>query len=155
MDKLTLLRAMRETHAQLEAAVAALDDAALLAPAPGMDGWTRKDVLAHVEWWNEHSVRVVEGVRTGLDPYQASGEAWDIDAHNARVLAHNRSRSAADVRRGEADTFRRLLAAVEDTTEDALLVKDPVPWLDGTLAGVVADDSSAHYPEHLPHLAAH
>ncbi len=152
MDKTTLLRTMRETHARLEAAAAALDDAALLAQAPGMDGWTRKDVLAHVEWWNEHSVHVVEGVRSGVDPYPDTGEAWDIDAHNARVLEENRSRSAADVRRGEADTFRRLLTAVEAMPEDALLAKDPVPWLPGTLAGMVADDSSLHYPEHVPHL---
>jgi Mycothiol maleylpyruvate isomerase N-terminal domain len=153
MDKPTLLREMRETHAKLESAIAGLDDARLLAPAPGMDGWTRKDVLAHVEWWNEHSIRVIEGVRTGVDPDPDTGEAWTIDAHNARVLEQNRSRSAADVRRGEAEAFQRLLTAVEAMPEDALLAMDPVPWLSGTLADAVAGDSTLHYPEHVPHLA--
>ena len=101
MAKDTLLREIRATHARI-AAAAELDDDALLGPAPGMDGWTRKDVLAHVEWWTDHSADVIEGVRCGVDPYPGGDEPWDPDAQNARILAENRDRTAADVapRRG-------------------------------------------------------
>lgn len=155
MDKTELLAAIRATHAALEAAATALDDEALLAPAPGLDGWTRKDVLAHVEWCNRHAADVVEGVRSGVDPYPGSDneQPWDVDADNARVLEENRDRTAADIRHGEAASFVRLLAAVEGATDDALFGQDPQPWLAGTLATTVEGDSTHHYPEHVPHLA--
>jgi hypothetical protein len=152
MDKDTLLRQMLETHGPLEVAVAALDHEAMRGPAPGMAGWTRKDVLAHVEWWNQHSVDVIEGARSGVDPYPGGDEPWDVDAFNARILAENRDRSPADVRRGEAASFRRLVDAVEATPEAQLFAEDPHPWLDGTVAETIADDSTRHYPEHVPHL---
>ena len=152
MDKTTLLRQIRETHLAIEAAVSALDDDALSGPAPDMEGWTRKDVLAHVEWWSDHSTNVLEGSRSGVDPYPGDGEPWDLDAWNARILAENRGRSAADTRRGEADAFARLLAAVEGATDAELFTRDPHPWLDGTVAETVISDSSDHYPDHVPHL---
>jgi hypothetical protein len=152
MDKDTLLREIRETHAPIEEVEAALDDQALAGPAPEMEGWTRKDVLAHLEWWNDHSTNVIAGNRSGIDPYPGDDEPWDLDAWNARILAENRVRSAADVRRGEAVSFLRLVAAVEGATDDELFTPDPHPWLDGTVAETVIADSTAHYPDHVPHL---
>jgi Protein of unknown function (DUF1706) len=154
MDKATLLDQIRATHAPIESAAAAFDDEALLGPAPGMDGWTRKDVLAHVEWWNLHSAHVVAGVRSGVDPYPGGDEPWDPDAWNARILAENRDRAPGDVRRGEAASFARLLAAVEAATDEELFGEDPHPWLDGTLAETIAEDSTLHDPDHVLHLAA-
>jgi hypothetical protein len=153
MDKDTLLRDIRAGHAPIEAATATLSDADLLAPAPRMDGWTRKDVLAHIEWWHDHSSNVIDGVRRGVDPYPGDDQEWDPDAWNARILAQNRNRTAADVRAGEAASFARLVAAVEGATDEELFAEDPRPWLDGTLAQTVVEDSSGHYPEHVPHLS--
>jgi hypothetical protein len=153
MDKQTLLTAIRAGHASIEQALTALSDQDLLGDAPGMPGWTRKDVLAHLEWWHDHSSNVLEGVRTGVDPYPApADEPWDLDAHNARVFAENRDRAPSDVRAGEASSFVRLVAAVGSATDEELFAENPRPWLDGTAAEEVANDSSLHYPEHVPHL---
>jgi len=154
MDKTTLLAAIHAGHDPIATAAAALTDATLLGPAPGMPGWTRKDILAHIEWWHRHSVDVLAGVRSGVDPYPGGDEPWDPDAWNARILAENRARAADDVRRGEADSFARLIAAVEGATDDELFAQNPHPWLDGTLAETIVEDSSNHYPEHVPHLEA-
>jgi len=78
--------------------VASLTDEALLVVPVGLDSWTRKDVVARIEWWHRHSPAVTAGARSGVDPYPAEGDDWEIDTHNARVLAENRDRSAADVR---------------------------------------------------------
>ncbi len=154
MDKTTLLRDMRETHAQVRAAVAALDDDALLAEAPGMPGWTRKEVLAHLEWWSDHSARVVTALLAGREPYDR-GVPFDLDAHNARIRDEARSRPAQDVRDGEIKAFERVLAAVEAAPDDALLEAGRFAWLDDEpLVETVAWDTIRHYPEHLPHLAA-
>jgi hypothetical protein len=153
MDKTSLLDAIRHAHAPIEAAIAALDDAALLEPAPGMDGWTRKDVLAHMEWWNDHSARVVEALTAGREPYPREGP-FDVDALNARILDQNRDRTAADVRTGEATSFARLVERVEAASEEELFEVGRYPWLgaDDALRQTVEADSSEHYPEHLPHL---
>jgi hypothetical protein len=152
MDKDALLRDIRAGHAAIVNAISALGDEALLDPAPGMEGWTRKDVVAHIEWWHEHTSNVIEGIRTGVDPYPGDDESWDTDAWNARILAENRERTAADVRTGEAASFTRLVGLVEGVTEDELFRDDPQPWLDGTLAQTVISDSVEHYTEHIPHL---
>jgi len=153
MDKPTLLIAIHETHAAFAAAADALDEKALAGAAPGMDGWTRKDVVAHVEWWNGHSSDVLAGVRSGVDPYPGDDEPWDPDAWNARILAENRDRSSVDVLAGEAAAFERLVAAVEGATDEELFAEDPHPWLDGTAAETVEADSTLRWPEHVPHLA--
>ncbi|MHB8893002.1 MAG: hypothetical protein ACYC65_13280 [Candidatus Limnocylindrales bacterium] len=56
------------------------------------------------------------------------------------------------MRRGEADAFARLVAAVEAATAEELFAEDPQPWLDGTVAETVIEDSSRHYPDHLANL---
>lgn len=152
MDKDTLLHDIRTGHATIESALDALDDEALLDPAPGMGGWTRKDVLAHIEWWHEHTSNVIEGVRTGVDPYPGDDDGWEVDEWNARILAENRDRTSPDVRAGEAASFARLVGLVEGATDEELFAQDPWPWLDGTLAETVIADSSEHYPEHIPHF---
>lgn len=153
MDKTSLLDAIRSAHAPLAAAADALSDEALLDAAPGLSGWTRKDVLAHIEWWNRHSIAVIAGARAGLDPYPEGDEPWDIDAWNERVAADSRHRSASDVRAGEASSFAELVTAVAAASDEELFRADPQPWLSGTLAGTIEDDSTRHYAEHLPHLA--
>lgn len=154
MDKPTLLTDIRGHHDALEAAAVALDADAFAAEVPGMDGWTRKDVLAHVEWWSGHSARVVEALVTGREPYPRDGEPFDIDLHNARVLAESRARPLDDVRRGEAEAYRRVVAAVEAAPDADLLEPGRFAWLGGEpLFRTVAADTAEHYAEHLPHLA--
>ena len=148
------LRAVRNAHRSFASAARASSDESLLAEAPGMPGWTRKDVLAHVEWWNRHSTAVLRGLRSGVDPYPDTGEPWDIDTHNARVLAESRARTADDVRAGEAASFEELMAALEEATDHELFDAGVQPWLDGTAIAMVAADTWDHYPEHEPHLAA-
>ena len=154
MDKMTLLDDIRSTHAALEAAVAALDDDALMAAARDMPGWTRKDVLAHVEWWTGHSAGIVEALLEGREPYPTDDTPFDIDSHNAKLLAESRARSIEDVRNGEAAAYRRVVAAVVRASEADLAEPGRFPWLGGeALARTVASDTSEHYVEHLPHLA--
>jgi RimJ/RimL family protein N-acetyltransferase len=155
MDKTSLLADIRRAHAAFEAAASSLDDDAWLSEVPDMGGWTRKDVLAHVEWWSDHSSRVVTALVAGHEPYPRGGEPFDIDVHNARLLDESRARSLDDVRRGEAETYRRVVAAVEAATEGDLFEAGRFDWLGGeTLAQTVAADTSEHYAEHLPHLAS-
>src|SRR5215468_10078873 len=127
IDKATLLRRMRATHADLEAAVGSLDDDALGAPAPGMDGWTRKDVVAHVAWWSDHSARVITALRAGREPYPRDDRG--IDDLNARILDEHRDEAPDEVRRSEREAFERVVAAVEASSDEDLFTVGRFPWL--------------------------
>ena len=152
MDKQTLLAEIRATHEPIAAAVATVADDAWAEPLPDMDGWTRKDALAHVGWWSDHSARVITALRAGGVPYERNPDI-DIKAQNRAILEEFRDRDPVDVRAYEAAAFARLVAAVEAASDEDLFAADRFPWLgDETLAVAVAWDSTKHYPEHLPHL---
>ncbi len=150
MDKTELLQSMDDAHVPVAAAAKTMSDAALLDEAPGMPGWTRKDVLAHIEFWHDHSAKVLAGLRSGEDPYPA----WpgSADAVNEQVLAENRDRTGTDVREGEAASFLRLRDALERATHEELFGTGVRPWLDGTAAEMIAADTFDHYPDHLASL---
>jgi hypothetical protein len=147
-----LLAAVRASHGSVEAAVDELSDDDLLADAPGMTGWSRKDVLAHIEFWHDHSANVIIGIRSGANPY--ADWPTDTDPINDRVFAENRDRSAAEVREGEAASFERLIAAIEAATDAQLFDAGVVAWFSHTAFEMIAADTFDHYPEHVVHLAA-
>jgi hypothetical protein len=154
MNKETLLAEIRATHEPIAAAVATVPDDAWDVPMGDMGGWTRKDVLAHIGWWSDHSARVVAALTAGRVPYERQPD-FDIDAQNRSILDEFRDRDLAEVRAFEADAFQRLIAAVETASEADLFTPSGFAWLeDDTLATAVEWDSSRHYPEHLPHLVA-
>jgi hypothetical protein len=126
MNKQTFLAEVRATHEPLAAVVGTLADDAWAEPLPDMDGWTRKDALAHVGWWSDHSARVVTALRAGRVPYERDPDL-DIDAQNRSILEEFRDRDPGKVRARspgnedrtadfEATAFERLVAAVETGT---------------------------------------
>jgi hypothetical protein len=154
MNKQTFLAEIRATHEPLAAAVGALGDDAWAEPLPDMDGWTRKDALAHVGWWSDHSVRVVTALRAGEVPYVQDPD-FDIHAQNRSILDEFRDRDPDEVRAYEAAAFERLVAVIEAASDEDLFTADRFSWLEeGTLAAAVEWDSTKHYAEHLPHLTA-
>jgi hypothetical protein len=154
MNKQTFLVEIRASHEPLAAVVGALAEDAWAEPLPDMDGWTRKDALAHIGWWSDHSVRVVTALRAGEVPYDRAPD-FDIHAQNRSILDEFRDRDPGEVRAYEAAAFERLVAAIEAASDEDLFTAGRFPWLgDETLAMAVGWDSTKHYPEHLPHLTA-
>ena len=154
MSKQTFLAEIHAAHEPLAAAAGALTDEALAEQLPDMDGWTRKDVLAHVGWWSDHSARVITALRAGGVPYERDPN-FDIDTQNRSILEEFRDREAGEMRAFEATAFDRLVGAVEAASEEELFTAGRFPWLkEETLAAAVEWDSTKHYPDHLPHLTA-
>lgn len=154
MTKDTFLTEIRETHAPLVSAIRTLPGDAWAEPLADMDGWTRQDVLAHVGWWSDHSVRVIRALTAGGVPYERNAD-FDVDAQNRAILDEFRGRDAAEVRAYEAAAFERLVAAVEAASDEDLFTVNRFAWLgEETLAAAIEWDSTKHYPEHLPHLTA-
>jgi hypothetical protein len=154
MNKPSFLAQIHAAHEPLAAALASLADDAWADQLQDMDGWTRKDALAHVGWWSDHSVRVITALRAGEIPYERDPD-FDIDAQNRSILDEFRDRDADDVRAFETAAFERLVAAVEAASDEDLFTAGRFSWLEeDTLAAAIEWDSIKHYPDHLPHLTA-
>ncbi|MDE3111601.1 MAG: ClbS/DfsB family four-helix bundle protein [Chloroflexota bacterium] len=151
MDKVELIRAMREAHQRVSSAVEHVPDDRLLEVV--MPGWTGKDVLAHMAWWHDHSARVIEALRAGREPYDRAAGANSTEALNQRTLREHGSDPPALTRRAFNESFARLLAALEPATEAELFGSDRWSWLDGeALVETILWDSSRHYDAHREQL---
>lgn len=151
VDKQELIRTMRDAHQRVTEPILRTPDERLLEPL--MDDWTGKDLLAHMAWWHDHSVLVIEGLRAGRQPYDGTDPANTTDAFNERVHREHLDDPPDLTRRAFDESFSRLLAALEPVTDEELFADDRWPWLDGeALVETILWDSSRHYDEHREHL---
>jgi hypothetical protein len=152
MDRDELLHTMTTAHRDLAEVVSRIGDNQLREPA--MDDWTGKDVLAHLAWWHDHSVLVIESLRAGRQPYDGPDPGNTTDAFNERVHREHLDDPPAATRLAFRESFERLLAAIQPLSDDDLFRADRWPWLDGeALTETLLWDTSRHYEDHLAHLA--
>jgi hypothetical protein len=152
VDKDELLHTITTAQRELAELVSRISDDRLSDPA--MDGWTGKDLLAHLASWHDHSVLVIEGLRGGRQPYDSTDPANATDAWNERVHREHLDDPAHATRDAFQRSFDRLLVALGTMTEADLFASDRWPWLDGeALVEMVLWDTSRHYEAHLAHLA--
>lgn len=142
---------MQEAHQRLADAIEHLPDERLLEPA--MDSWSGKDLIAHMAWWHDHSVLVIEALRAGRQPYDGTDPENTTDAINERTRRDHSDDPPELTRRVFSESFTRLLAALEPVTAEELFAADRWPWLDGeALVETILWDSSRHYDAHREHL---
>jgi len=151
LDKLELMRTMRNAYQRLADVIEHLPDERLLEPA--MDNWTGKDLLAHMAWWHDHSVLVIDGLRMGRQPYEASDPSNTTDAINERIRHDHLDDPPELTRRALNESFTRLLVALEPVADEELFAADRWQWLSGeALVETILWDSSRHYDAHREHL---
>jgi hypothetical protein len=150
-DKADLVRTMREAHHRLAEAVERIPDERLLKQV--MEGWTGKDLLAHIAWWHDHSARVIASLRAGQEPYDTSDPANATDALNERTHREHENDVTELTRKVFQESFVRLLAALEPVTDEELFAADRWPWLGGeALAEMILWDTARHYEGHREQL---
>lgn len=151
VDKPELIRMMREAHEGMARLIENIPDGRLLDPA--MDGWTGKDLLAHMAWWHDHSALVIEALRAGREPYDEADPAYHIDTLNERIHHEHLDDPPELARRAFDESFARLLSALEPVTDEELFTADRRPWLGGeALVEMILWDSSRHYDAHRVYL---
>ncbi len=150
LDKPELIRTMRDAHQGMAEAIEHLPDKRLLEPA--MDDWTGKDLLAHMAWWHDHSVLVIEGLRAA-PAVRRDGSREHHQRDQRADPPRPPGRSTELTRRAFNESFTRILAALEPVTDEELFVADRWPWLGGeALIETILWDSSRHYDAHREHL---
>jgi SAM-dependent methyltransferase len=130
------------------------------------DGRTVKEVLGHIAGWERWTIaalnEIAEGVREPrimtLDGYpEGIARYASIDTFNAARMSEARERPWQDVLEESAQTFDRLLAAIDATPPEALRASAAFYWPDigGTVpCGLYLLMVAAHHyqEEHLPEV---
>ena len=111
----------------------------------GEDGWSIKQMLAHVGTWHDLTV-------TRLSSFAESGEpaelAEEADAINARAARAAGGRTSGEILTGVEDSYRRLRREVARLTDPQLAAHE------GWAASIIAGNTYEHYAEHVDDLAA-
>jgi hypothetical protein len=154
-DREELLRRIRDSWGELEAALGGFDEDGLA--RPGEDGWSAKDHAAHIAGWLDLLQARIEGtpehVVFGLDAdaYRRAG----LDALNESLHQRNARLSPAEALDWLHRSHARTLAAVAALDETALA--RPI-WPDDPkrrpLITTVVGNTYEHYDEHLAAIRA-
>jgi hypothetical protein len=154
LGKQDLIAAIRKERAKLDERFTSLDGAAFVAPARD-DGWSAKDVLAHITAWERRLLSWIERWRATGDPQRPEpGMGWDaIDALNGRDYAAAKDAPAVEVRRAAAASYEDVLRTIE-TLSDAELVERTETWDMLSLSWIVGANTHEHYAEHREEVEA-
>lgn len=138
VEKAALLAREAEAFAGWSAAIAGVDP-----EAQRSDGWTLREVVAHLAAWQRLTAARLERLADGVPT-----DAPDWDAFNADVRARAAGQSWAAVS-AEAEAARAALrATVERLPQSALESHDALG------AFLVESNGVEHYAEHLGDFAA-
>jgi hypothetical protein len=147
VNRTTLLAQLASGRDRLDAALAGLSDDAMLVPVG--DGWTRKDVLAHLETWERRVVADFALLRGGSVP----DRSVETDELNDRAFRANRDRSLADVRAGERAAWDAVVETIGAASDDELFDGRHFAWAAGDpWAGWFRGNTDEHVDEHLEQL---
>lgn len=109
---------------------------------PTLEGWTYKDLLAHVIGWLQDVPRRIAAIRAGTD--RPIGGQSEIDAYNARSVSE-RKLVGAEAIVDELDTSYRLV-------RDAVAGLSDAEVADPRIRGLVATRTYLHWDEHEKEL---
>lgn len=126
------------------------------------NGWSIRDLTAHLMAWQQISVARLEAARLGREPALPDWLAGlDPDAEtklnqiNARIYAIYREQPWSTIHEGWAGGFSHFLELAAELPEDDLQDAEKYPWLRGyALADVLKGSYEHHHVDHLESLRA-
>ncbi len=148
MNKPELLDALARDWGELESLIASLDEATMLTPQLD-DGWSVKDVLAHIAVWEARCASWLESVARGITPERP--EVKDVDASNAHDYAAAKDATLASVLQQSRDAHAAMVHAVEALSEADLADETRFGWPTWQMA---SSNSDEHYREHIEQIRA-
>ena len=125
------------------------------------NGWSAKDLTAHLMAWQQVSVARVGAAQRDEEPVLpdwlagADPDAENVDPSNARIDETYRGASWLQVYKAWRDGFVEFLTLAKAVPEDDLVDTEKYPWLKGyALVDVLKGSYEHHHEDHLPALSA-
>jgi uncharacterized protein (TIGR03083 family) len=152
MTKAELLGLIETEHARLEAILAPLSEAQMTEGSLA-SGWSVKDMLAHLTWWEQRMLQVVQAAARGERLPRLSREGEDEEATinrvNAETYQANHLRPLHEVRADFQRSYRQVVELVHSLSDDDLApVSSIAQTLGGPLQPLIAANTYDHYREH-------
>lgn len=153
MERAELLTRIREGRAELEEALRGFERQKLT-DALLPNGWSIRDIIAHIGFWERRMVTLYDILRAGDVPRDViDGES--LDQLNARVYEENQLLPIGIVQMNEVEAYRALLTIVETAPESDLFDPARFAWTEGDpFYRFIAVNTYEHYADHLPDLRA-
>jgi hypothetical protein len=151
-NKTELLALLRSEYANFAEAIAGLSEAQMTAPGAEVQ-WSVKDIAAHLLFWQQRAVFLLECVKLG---YRQDMDRWrgaDVDTRNEQNFQAQRMRPTTDVLRDLTDSQDAVIRLLEETSEADIFAPGRFDWLKGiSLAEGVGNETHGHYQEHMESL---
>jgi len=109
--------------------------------------WSVKDLIAHVSWWEEESLKHLPLILQGERPPRYSVLYGGIDAFNAQMTELKRSTSLSKVLREAAATHQKLIEYLSNIPEEQFTSET-------RFRRRLGYDSFKHYPIHTAAIRA-
>ena len=153
------IRMAREDRDRTDALLASIDPAAFETAGLGGGTWSPKDLVGHLETWEENALEALDAWDRGeRAPIGAQLQALGTDEFNRRQVEQKASATADATRTSAAATHARMLERFEAISDERW--SSPVPGDGGTvgsrLGGTLGGDLGPfrHDPDHWPDLEA-
>jgi hypothetical protein len=115
---------------------------------PGVsEGWSIRDTIAHVTWWEEEALKHLPLILAGGRPPRYSVTYGGIDAFNAQQTELRRDRSLTEIIAQAEDTHRRLVAYLQSVPPEQITAEP-------RFRRRLRLDTFGHYPLHTQQIIA-
>ena len=146
-----LLERARRERDELAALWSGLsDDEMTRRPGP-QPGWSVKDVIAHITWWEQSTVNLVSRALSG----EMLARTETPDEINARVFADNRDMPLTTVLEAFTASFPLVESLLERLTDDEINDVEVCNIRDMPLLYFLVGNTFAHYADHVADLQAY
>jgi len=150
MQRDEVVKALKESRTQMEAALAGLTETQMTDPGVVGD-WSVKDVLSHLIAWEAELVTLLAKARQGKPPQPPARSQKDIDELNAKWYKENKNRPLDRVLADFHGVRKQTLRQVEALSDEE--INAPRPWLRGeALLEWIEGDGFGHEAEHAAQI---
>jgi len=112
MDQQMVLEKLEQSWSAFRQSYAGLSAAQMTAPGV-TEGWSVKDIIAHVSEWEVEALKHLPRILLGDRPPRYSDQYGGLDAFNAQATSRQRTLSLAEILRRQEDTHQRLLTYLQ------------------------------------------
>ena len=141
-----LLDQLNKARNEFVASYEGLTEEQMLEPGV-VDDWSVRDLVAHVTWWDEESIKHLPEVLDGRRVPKYSDLYGGIDAFNAKNTDERKALSLADVLRLFDERHDQLVTYIRSVPPDQL-------GGDSRFRRRLRLDTYGHYPEHTAQIRA-